>query len=96
MVVPLVVKKKSAKAKTDDEPIRWECRLERDVRFNMRLLDFMKPFMDTFMASQEAQSLQWPERSSSSSKGNTIAEEQEEEVKEKEDNEATEDGEFTS
>ncbi|KAH1038879.1 hypothetical protein J1N35_040622 [Gossypium stocksii] len=54
MEVPPAMKKKSTKKKTDEEPTQWERRLKRDVHYNMRLLEAMKPFMDTFMTSQKA------------------------------------------
>ncbi|KAH1129146.1 hypothetical protein J1N35_000524 [Gossypium stocksii] len=61
MEVPPVVTKKSTKKKPNDEPTQWERRLGRNVRYNIRLLEPMKPCMDTFVRSQRAQA-SYPER----------------------------------
>ncbi|PPD94780.1 hypothetical protein GOBAR_DD08173 [Gossypium barbadense] len=60
MEVPSLVKKKSIKKKVDDEPTQWQCRLGRDVRYNIRLLEVIKPFVDTFMASQGQRAFNGP------------------------------------
>ncbi|PPE01742.1 hypothetical protein GOBAR_DD01222 [Gossypium barbadense] len=51
MEVLSIVKKKNATKKIDVEPTQWEHRLGRDVCYNTRLLEAMKPFMDTFLGN---------------------------------------------
>ncbi|PPD85413.1 hypothetical protein GOBAR_DD17648 [Gossypium barbadense] len=53
MDVPQVTKKPSAKKKTKDEPTQWQRRLGQDLRYNARMLEAMKPFMDMFLAKEE-------------------------------------------
>lgn len=60
MEMPPLVKKKSTKKKVDDELTQWQHRLGRDVRYNTRLLEVMKPFVDTFMVSQGQEAFNGP------------------------------------
>ncbi|PPS15628.1 hypothetical protein GOBAR_AA04951 [Gossypium barbadense] len=98
MEMPLAPPNKSTKAKVKktDEPTQLERRLGCDVHYNVRLLESIKIGMAMFVRIQKRESIEWPEWSSDSSKGNEDATEQQEEENEEIDDKAKEDDDFAS